>query len=134
LWKKIYYFIKKQLLKMLWSEVWKGGISIDADSGPFRNVLWCFGGICHQQDTFIQIGSDHTVGLMCKYFLKWTENLRTNFWLQFLQKTKKEIVLNSSLCSKLDRIKNKRISLPYVRHYKPRLVHFLPHFSLKFKL
>ena len=39
----------------------KGGISIDADSGPLRYVLWCCGGICHQPDTFIQIGSGHTV-------------------------------------------------------------------------
>ena len=39
----------------------KGGISIDADSGPLKYVLWCNGGICHQPDTFIQIGSGHTV-------------------------------------------------------------------------
>ena len=38
----------------------KGGISIDADSGPPRYALWCCGGICHQPDTFIQIGSGHT--------------------------------------------------------------------------
>ena len=46
----------------------KGGISIDADSGPLRYVLWCCGGICHQPDTFIQIGSGHTV--KCQYNLK----------------------------------------------------------------
>ena len=34
----------------------KGGISIDADSGPPRYVLLCCGGICHQPDIFIQIG------------------------------------------------------------------------------
>ena len=39
----------------------KGGISIDADSGPPRYVLWYCGGICHQPDTFIQIGFGHTV-------------------------------------------------------------------------
>ena len=39
----------------------KGGISIDADSGPSRYVLWCCGGICHQPDTFFKIGSGHTV-------------------------------------------------------------------------
>ena len=44
---------------MKWSL--KGGISIDADSGTPRYVLWCYGGICHQPDTFIQIGSGHTV-------------------------------------------------------------------------
>ena len=31
----------------------KGGISIDADSGPLRYVLWCCGSICHQLFTFI---------------------------------------------------------------------------------
>ena len=30
----------------------KGGISINADSGPPRYVLWCCGGICHQLLTF----------------------------------------------------------------------------------
>ena len=39
----------------------KGGISIDADSGPPRYVLWCCGRICHQVLTFIQIGCGHTV-------------------------------------------------------------------------
>ena len=39
----------------------KGGISIDADSGPPRYVLWCCGGICHQVLTFFQIGCGHTV-------------------------------------------------------------------------
>ena len=40
----------------------KGGISIDADSGPPRYVLWCCGGICHQVLIFFQIGCGHTVG------------------------------------------------------------------------
>ena len=39
----------------------KGGISIAADSGPPRYVLWCCGGICHQLLTFFQIGCGHTV-------------------------------------------------------------------------
>ena len=39
----------------------KGGISIHADSGPPRYVLWCCGGICHEVLTFIQIGCGHTV-------------------------------------------------------------------------
>ena len=39
----------------------KGGISIDADSGPPRYVLWCCGGICHQVLTFFKIGCGHTV-------------------------------------------------------------------------
>ena len=36
----------------------KGGISIDAYSGPCRHVLWCCGGICHQLLTFCY---SHTV-------------------------------------------------------------------------
>jgi hypothetical protein len=36
-------------------------ISIDADSGPPRYEIWWCGGICHQPDTFIQIGSGHNV-------------------------------------------------------------------------
>ena len=40
----------------------KGAISNDADSGPPRYVLWCCGGICQEDFTFIQIGSGHTVG------------------------------------------------------------------------
>ena len=50
--------------KLFWNFMkWglKGGISIDADSGPPRYVLWCCGGICHQPDTFIQSVSGHTV-------------------------------------------------------------------------
>ena len=42
----------------------KGGISIDADSGPPRYVLSSCGDICHQPDTIIQIGSGHTVADM----------------------------------------------------------------------
>ena len=44
----------------------KEGISIDADSGPPRYVLWCCGGICHEVLTFIQIGWGHTVGKRSK--------------------------------------------------------------------
>ena len=45
----------------------KGGILIDADSGPPRYVLWCCGGICHQVLTFIQIGCGHTVAYDISY-------------------------------------------------------------------
>ena len=41
----------------------KGGISIHADFGPPRYVLWCCGGICHEVLTFFQIGCGHTVCL-----------------------------------------------------------------------
>ena len=61
LWSKI-YFIKTVFENfMKWGL--KGGISIDADSGPPRYVLWCCGGIYHQPDIFIQIGSGHTVNV-----------------------------------------------------------------------
>ena len=52
---------RKPFLKMLCSEVWKGRISIDVDSGPLLCVLCCCGSICHQLFTFIQIGPGHTV-------------------------------------------------------------------------
>ena len=39
----------------------KRGISIDADSGPPRYVLWCCGGICNQLLNFFNIGCGHTV-------------------------------------------------------------------------
>ena len=47
----------------------KGGISIDADSGLPRYVLWCCGGICQEDFTFIQIGSGHCEPnyVVCKY-------------------------------------------------------------------
>ena len=54
--KKVFENFMKWGLKGL-----KGVISIDADFGPPRYVLWCYGGICHQPDTFIQIGSGHIV-------------------------------------------------------------------------
>ena len=54
--KKNYIF--QNLLSKFGSE---RGISIDADSGPPRYVLWCCGSICHQLLTFFQIGCGHTV-------------------------------------------------------------------------
>ena len=39
----------------------KGGISIDADSGPPMYVLWCCGGICHQLLNSFKIGCGHSV-------------------------------------------------------------------------
>ena len=52
------FFIFKNLLH---KKGLKGGISIDADSGPPRYLLWCCDGICHQVLTFIQVGCGHTV-------------------------------------------------------------------------
>ena len=37
------------------------GISINADSGPLRYLLWCCGSRSQEECTFIQIGSSHTV-------------------------------------------------------------------------
>ena len=42
----------------------KGGISVDADSGPPRYVLWCCGGICHQ----LLIFKDWLCSSMFQYF------------------------------------------------------------------
>ena len=59
LWNKIYLMKTAFENFMKWGL--KGGISIDADSGPPRYVLWCFGSRSHDFFTFIQIGSGHTV-------------------------------------------------------------------------
>ena len=58
-----FLFLKKKILvwkKNFWNFM-KWGLSIDADSGPPRYVLWCCGGICHELLTFFQIGCGHTV-------------------------------------------------------------------------
>ena len=54
----------------------KGGISIYANSGPPRYVLWCCGSICHEVLTFIQVGCGHTVlkHITLKY------NIGQEFW------------------------------------------------------
>ena len=58
------------------------GISIDADSGPPRYVIWCCGGICHQPDTIIHIGSGHTVVQFWLpfYLLKDSEPVKCIWW------------------------------------------------------
>ena len=74
-WKIFFCSWKKKLLvwkKFFWNFMkWglKGGISIYADSGPPRYVLWCCGCICHEVLTFIQIGCGHTVGYQLIFFL-----------------------------------------------------------------
>ena len=69
----------------------KGGISIYADSGPPRYVLWCCGGICHELLTFIKIGCGHTVALPSKIHSIFLESscqadMKTRFkwWKYFL--------------------------------------------------
>ena len=71
----------------------KGGISIDADAGPPRYVLWCCGGICHEVLPFIQIGCGHTV-----IFELQNHNLRqkkANFNPQFFHYCQKCGILRS---------------------------------------
>ena len=69
----------------------KGKISIDADSGPPRYVLWCCCGICHEVITFIQIGCGHTVHNSLQGFKSASfvfslliENFRTHFGISIL--------------------------------------------------
>ena len=58
---------KQDLLhKNSFRKLYEGGILTDADSGPHRHVLWCYCGISHQPDTFIQIGSGYTVNVAKK--------------------------------------------------------------------
>ena len=61
----------------------KGEISIDADSGPPRHVLWCCSGICHQVLTFFQIGCGHTV--VCKVVVSYHFSFVTitKWWSSF---------------------------------------------------
>ena len=50
-------------------------------------ILWCYGGICHQPDTFIKIGSGHTVTrhTFQKPRGPWLTLHKLNIWLmQFL--------------------------------------------------
>ena len=52
----------------------KGGISIYADFGPPRYVLWCCSGICHEVLTFFQIGCGHTVWSELDFFFQYNGN------------------------------------------------------------
>ena len=53
----------------------KGGISIDADSGPLGYVLWYYGSGSQDFFTFIQISSGHTVAALIGKFVfeSWEE-------------------------------------------------------------
>ena len=81
----------------------KGGISIDADSGPPRYVLWCCGGICHQPDTLIKIGSRHTV--QCHFISVGTNWLNNQMLCQFL--TSGNLFL--SICTSIPNVKHKAV-------------------------
>ena len=52
---------KKQILKIVWSEVWKGGFQLIQILGLLGYVLWCCGSGSQDFFTFIQIGFGHTV-------------------------------------------------------------------------
>ena len=68
------FFIFENLLH---KKCLKGGISIYADFGPPRYVLWCCGGICHEVLTFFQIGCGHTVACC--------PNFQWRFWKKSAQ-------------------------------------------------
>ena len=77
LWSK-FYFIRNSFW-IVYDVRSERGISIDADSGPLRYVLWCCDDICHQPFTFIQIGSGHaSTGWIVEWhkigYLKTTHN------------------------------------------------------------
>ena len=64
LWNKIYsiknsfwkfYEVRSERRDFNWCWFWSSYLGM--------YLLWCSGGICHQPNTFIQIGSDHTVGI-----------------------------------------------------------------------
>ena len=75
----------------------KGGISIDADSGPPRYVLWCCGGIYHQLLTFFQIGCDHTVRFISYSCFVPDEQFYRNFgWFLILSIDEIKIILIKS--------------------------------------
>ena len=71
----------------------KGGISIDADSGPPRYVLWCCGVICHELLTFFQIGCGHTVLEDAPFllFLLSSKSKETKIFWQKFDHTKEHI-------------------------------------------
>ena len=100
LWSKI-YFIKTVFENfMKWGL--KGGISIDADSGPLRYVLWCWGNICHQLFTFMQIYSGHTVFpkrvcflIFCRFlYVPWS--FSWIFFVGFFGERRRERVVNKT--------------------------------------
>ena len=49
----------KHSLKNLWSEVWKGGFQLKQILVLLGTYYWCCSIICHEDITFIQIGSGH---------------------------------------------------------------------------
>ena len=57
LWCKIYFI--RNIFWKFYEVRSKMGVSIDANSGPLRYVLWYCGSICHQLYTFIQIGESY---------------------------------------------------------------------------
>ena len=83
--KNFFVSLNKITSENLWSEVWKGGFPLMLILGLLgKYVLWCCGGICHQPDTFIKIGSGHTV--FSWYDIFWlVQKLLSNFHFTFWQ-------------------------------------------------
>ena len=88
----------------------KGCVSINADSGPLRYVLWCCSSICHQLFTFIQIYSGHTVisdiksnllQQICSRYLHTKSRTSEDIDGPLHKITKGDIFLNMSLKSSL---------------------------------
>ena len=80
----------------------KGGISIYADSGAPRYVLWCCSCICHELLTFFQIGCGHTVptNIFIEYL---TQNVifhvktKHELWGLLIQKSQHPMLPNLTL-------------------------------------
>ena len=59
----------------------KGGISIDADSGPLGYLLWCCGSRSQDFFIFIQVGFGHTVKTFSiRWFCIRIERVMTVYW------------------------------------------------------
>ena len=85
LWNTIYF--RKNSFVQFYELRSERGISIDADSGPPRYLLWCCGGICHELLTFIQIGCGHTVLVATNLSMRCTVySAHGNFILPFITK------------------------------------------------
>ena len=80
LWSKSYFIRNSIWIFFKWGL--KVGISIDADSGPLRYLLWSCSSICYQPFTFIQVISGHTVDLPLNMRLRYLYLLKKNLLYQ----------------------------------------------------
>ena len=97
----------------------KGGMSIDADSGPLEYVLWCCGSRSWEVFTFFQIGSGHTVIQLLVNRLN--ESFKSkNFEMQF-QKIYETVVILTWSESKIKvewHVKQSRLGNNNISHLK----------------